>query len=417
MIGTRAIGLTGTAVALALLASRPLAAASLAALGPEVRVDGGAASYASCPLVEGGANGSFEVVWTTIDPIAPRNSHPLTRHFSWQGLPTEPPRELATNNAFPLSLARLPGGGFRASWIGSSPASSSVWWTSVLGEFGDAVTPWRRLRVLPYGSVLSLHPSGAYVTVTSQPRQGALLLRFFDAGGHKIGREQRLNVTGLELSGLVRFVHPPDGGFLVFWSGATTRSDGTLETTLFSRLYSSAGEPLSGENLVASVSPDPPGVVAFAGSVLPDGRVALAWKTDLYGIQNLYLQILSPAGAPVGPPVIVADGDIEYAGVYLQGIAVNAAGQIAVLWQRETEFCLDSDFQCDHLFARLYDSSGASLGEPVAIDTPAVEPFDKAFCGSLTAAGESFVASWQAADADGSFQYVVFARRLAVTTP
>ena len=125
--------------------------------------------------------------------------------------------------------------------------------------------------------------------------------------------------------------------------------------------------------------------------------------------------MLSRSGAPLLPPTLVVEGDIESVGAYLQDVAVGPDGQIAVLWQRESEFCLDSDFQCDHLFAQLFDSSGTSVGEPVAVDTPATEPFDKALCGSLAAAGGGFVASWLGLDADGSFQSVIFARRLAVT--
>ena len=403
------------AAVVALLGTLAPPGAALVPQGPEFRVDDGAVSSASCPLVAGGANGSFEVVWANDGYPRPRNSHAWSRHFSWQGLPTEPPRVLATSGAFPEELVRLPGGGFRALWRQYSAAFTSVWRTILLGDFGGPVTALKRLRATPYFSVLSIRPGGGYVGGW-QLQRDAFALQLFDAGGRRVGSVRQLNATPLVTLGAVGFVHLPDGGFIAVWSGQAMRSDGTLDSFLFTRAHSPGGEAIGDENVLASAPPNAPGgVVGFSGVALPDGRVALAWRTELFGIQTIYLQVLSRSGAPLLPPTLVVEGDIESVGAYLQDVAVGPDGQIAVLWQRESEFCLDSDFQCDHLFAQLFDSSGTSVGEPVAVDTPATEPFDKALCGSLTAAGAGFVASWLGLDADASFQSVIFARRLAVT--
>lgn len=400
----------------ALLGTLAPARAALVPQGPEIRVDGGAVSAASCPLVAGGANGSFEVVWTNDGYPRPRNSHAWSRHFSWQGLPTEPPRVLATSGAFPEDLVRLPGGGFRTLWRQYTPAFTSVWLTNLLGDFGEPVTALHRLRATPYFSALSIRPGGGYVGGW-QLHRDAFALQLFDAAGRRLGGVRQLNVTPLVTLGALGFVHLPDGGFVAAWSGQAMRGDGTLESVLFTRAHSPTGEAIGGETLIASAPPDAPGVAGFDGAALPDGRVALAWRTEHFGVQTIYLQVLSRAGVPLLPPTLVVEGDIESVGAYLEDLAVSPDGQIAVLWQRESEFCLDSNFQCDHLFAQLFDSSGASLGEPVAVDTPATEPYDKALCGHLAAAGGSFVASWLGLDADASFQFVIFARRLAVATP
>ena len=182
---SRSLALAPVAAAFALLAALAPAGASLVAVGPEIRVDGGASGYAGCPLVAGGSNGSFEVTWATRE-VAPRDSHPLSRHFSWQGQPTEAQRTLATSSAFPADLVSLPGGGFRGLWTTNSvTASSNIFWTTLFGEFGEPRPSWQRLRTLPYGSVLSIRPTGGYVAAVLDHRQGAILLQLFDARGRR----------------------------------------------------------------------------------------------------------------------------------------------------------------------------------------------------------------------------------------
>lgn len=226
------------------------------------------------------AYGNFVVTWKAYDTVTPRFGVYARRYHSI-GAP-------ATGE-----LQLLAGALFSRFDFSMAPSGESVLGWS---DYHDSTTIWvRRLDA-------SVSPVGGDIEVASiHDRYDPVLAVYATASG----------------------------GFVVTW----VWWGGTVDTEVHARVFDDTGAPVSGD-VTVSESPGSNGTPHVA--VNGDGETTIVWWYGAGGhlADRVKMRRLDSAGTPLGPEQLIDDGIGTNA---IPDIAMNSAGDFAVLWSTDYE--------------------------------------------------------------------------------
>jgi hypothetical protein len=250
-------------------------------------------------------------------------------------------------------------------------------------------------------------PDGDLVVAWSRELGGSakhIFARLFSSAGDPLTGELQVNTHTVHHPwGIVPAVATDsDGDFIVTWSG---RQPSGYEA-VFARRFSSVGLPLTDELQINSYTlvwrPFPE--VASE----PDGDFVVVWKrvasTEFPSSYDIAGACFSSAGARLGGEFKVNKHPIHYLVYPYPGVAANGDGDFVVAWNDQTE-----DLQALGVFARGFSSAGAALTGVFEVNahTSSAGRYPV-----VAAAADEFVIAWTSFDGSGRG---VLARRFATT--
>ncbi len=145
------------------------------------------------------------------------------------------------------------------------------------------------------------------------------------------------------------------GNFVVVWSSAGPVGD---QRDIWGRLFDAAGEPLAGEFVVNSYTPD----LQSGADVVRDasGNFAVVWANGAVGeFPDLKARLFDDSGNPLADDFQVTTNTADR-----PEIDVGLDGDLVVVWQSHG---MDGDSW--GVFGRQFDPSGAPTGEEFQINT------------------------------------------------
>ena len=195
------------------------------------------------PAVAGLANGTMAVVWAEVVPEVGYYNI-FTRLFTDTGVALGPVSQIETPVAFhrirPDIVALETG--YVVTWQQEGDGGDRDIYAQVLDDNGQAVGDMFRVTEAPDGqqtmpSMAALDDGGFVVTWTAMDNDGSGLnihARHFDANGHAVGPEERVNsiVNGTQDDSRVTAV--AGGGYVIVWNDETAK-------TISMRTYSPTG--------------------------------------------------------------------------------------------------------------------------------------------------------------------------------
>ena len=373
--------------------------------GPEIPVNATTADPQIDPAIAPDGSGGFAVAWQGLQDI-------YARHFGADGAPLT--NEIAVNSNT-VNEQREPviapdgSGGFTVAW--RSELQDGSGWGVYARRFdagGAAVsneipvnTTVANDQVEP---AIAADPGGGFtVAWASEGQDGpsfGVYARRFDAAGNPLSGEIPVNSITADHQFQPTIASDGSGGFTVAWNSSGQDGSGY---GVYARRFDAAGAPLSGEIPVNSTTAGEqlePAII-LEGS----GGFTVAWTSGplSYGPRGVYARRFDLAGAPLS-------GEIPVTSPVYEPPAITAdPGGFTVAWTRyiepESEF---ETFDVD-VVARRFDAASSSLSGEILIntDTPG-EHYDPAITADL---GGGFTVAWTAED-DSS--YGIYARTFAL---
>ncbi|HYU30898.1 MAG TPA: hypothetical protein VEW48_01935 [Thermoanaerobaculia bacterium] len=376
--------LAGSAAVLAVL---PLSAQTVT-LGPEIQISIGAFEQprATVPALAVDPGGGFLSAW--ID-------HGLrARGFSPADVPLTPVRTLT---AVPgAQLLSLGSGRYVVAW-----SADGVLLAQILDATGASLGPPVVLSYVAGFPFLARDPAGGFVAVWPlfPPPPGPLPFSFFrarhfDAQAQPVGDE----ITLGPLDGLSGLAVLSGGGFAVVAGGITG---------VFLQIFGPDGTPAGPRRTLSAGADNPLWKAGIAADSA--GRFVAAW-TEFPTSQHstrVWAQRFSPAGQPLGPPVLAAEKQGVYA--VLGDVAVRPDGSFLVEWGETPAVSGDWWLAAGDVLARAFDAAGSPLGPAFPVH-PAGEHQESE--GEAEATADGWLVSWiRFAD----IQEGVFARRITLS--
>ena len=252
---------------------------------------------------------------------------------------------------------------------------------------------------------VAVDADGDVVVAFSGPSQYAfggtdVLVRHFSASGAPVGDETRIVPVPIALMpGVSRVVHSPqvavdaDGDYVVVWIDAGGKLDFefTVGSFVYAQCFTSTGTPRGNPFLVNGAH----GLTPVAPSVAMDrdGDFVIAWYEVGRADQvNVFARGYGPTGTPKGGEFTVNGPALEFDHGN-PSVAMDAAGNFAVAWQRQFVERDPNDGTIrgrgpHDIYVRGYDVAGGALGDGILVN--------------VTTEGEQ-VAPSVAASADGDF--------------
>lgn len=226
-----------------------------------------------------------------------------------------------------------------------------------------------------------------------------VFVKRYDADGDELGTGAVLvnsTVAGSQYAASVAM--DEDGSFVVVWAG---RGTGDKEGIFFQR-FSATGAKVGGETLVNTTTAGKQLDPTIAMNA--DGAFAIGWSGQSTGDPSgVYLQLFTAAGVKVGSEVRVNTTTANHQ----QGLAMvfDSAGNLVTAWSS-----LHQDGSDWGVYCQRFDSSGARLGNPFALNTTTAN----SQMNVTLAAGPDgeVVAAWQSRGQDGD-GWGIYARKLS----
>lgn len=187
------------------------------------------------------------------------------------------------------------------------------------------------------------------------------------------------------------------GAFVVAWESRETTPDGD-RTLVCAQLFDPNGAGLGGRILVEEPFCDG----RYADVALDAaGNFAVTWLRET-GADTVMVRRFDPNGVPIGAPLEVSTAGI--ASVTRPSIAMNPLGAFVIAWDGDPNRASDDD-----IHARLFDPNGVPRGEPFVVNTirEGAQQWPRA---AISDAGE-FVIVWESAGEDPNTAPEIFARR------
>jgi Ca2+-binding RTX toxin-like protein len=235
--------------------------------------------------------------------------------------------------------------------------------------------------------VITTLADGSYVIVWRSLEQDGsgwgIYSQRYDQSGAPAGPETRVNTTTFSGQDLPSVAALSGGGYVIAWSSAAAG-----EATYFQR-YDSAGSPVGGETLAASV---------YSGMVasLAGGDFLIAWTAST----GAYAQRFDSSGTALGGPALLGPATNSNPVGQLSIIGLAGGGYVAT-WT-SSNGPDDTD-----VYARQFDSSGQALAPEFLISTATGPINNQPDVAALADGG--YVIGWKWVDFDeGS---AVYARR------
>ena len=274
------------------------------------------------------------------------------------------------------------------------PGESVVTWASFLqdGDFwgvfarrydsaGNAVGSDFQVAIstsaYQYESTITHHPTNGFLVTWVNAYIGAdVFARRLDATGTPQGAELQVNTVG-GYNGAPVAAAGASGEFLVVWTGTDSSVSG-----IFARRLDSAGTPQGTQFQVNVYTPGlqyQPSVAAAAGGFI------VTWTGQDSNGRGVFARRHDSTGLPLGSEFLVnAHTLFNQSG---SQIAADAAGNFVVVWSDSARDGGDAG-----VFARLFDSTGASLGSDFQVNGYTIANQQRAAV-AMGAAGD-FVVTW-----------------------
>ena len=171
--------------------------------------------------------------------------------------------------------------------------------------------------------------------------------RFF-SDGSKNGSPFRVNITTKFSQAKPVIKYFPDGKFIVIWESWNQIASPSSGYDLFGRIYSSAGQPVSGELQINDYTPD---YQWYADAVtIDDEHFVVAWCSwEQDGSDGgIYIRHFNTNGTSDRPEILVNSNRRYYQ--WLPKLALTPEGNIAVVWSSWQQ-----DGSREGIYAKIFD--------------------------------------------------------------
>jgi hypothetical protein len=251
------------------------------AVGSETRVNTTIAGGQSQPDVAGLSDGGYVVTWIS-DAQDGSGSGIYAQRYDAAGKPIGGETRVNTTTAgyqLQPDTTGLPDGGYVVTWRTQDGSNFGVY-AQRFDEEGHAVGSETRVNTTTGGEqynapqVAALSDGGYVVTWHWEVQDGSLdnvYAQRFDAYGHAVGSETRVNTTTLDTQFSSFVAGLSDGGYVVTWM--SHGQDGGYD--IYAQRYDAAGKPIGGETRVNTTTAGEQRVSAVAG--LSDGGYVVTW--------------------------------------------------------------------------------------------------------------------------------------------
>ncbi|MCR4377239.1 MAG: tandem-95 repeat protein, partial [Rhodospirillales bacterium] len=236
--------------------------------------------------------------------------------------------------------------------------------------------------------------NGSFVTVWAKKAPGSddydVMSQHFDASGHPIGGEERINVYANGMQYLPSVTAMDDGGYLVVWTSQNGYSE-----ELRARRYDQTGSPTSQEFKIsdnATALKRAPSVAALSG-----GGFAVSWQSwhldgawHQDGDWGVYSRTFDATGRALSNDVLTNThtANLQYEPV----VTALGDGGFLTVW---TSLMQDGSYH--EVYAQRFDGNGSPVGSEYRINTGTQSV---QFCPSVSVLSNgNIVAVWQ--DYDG----------------
>lgn len=304
-------------------------------IGAEFRVSSTIVGDQLYPTVVGLSDGGFVVTWTSADD---NGTGIYAQRYGAGGQPVggefRVNSTIAGNQAVP-AVASLEDGGFVVTWD-SLGQDGSGWgiYAQRYGADGQPVSAEFRANTTVAGhqnqpTVAGL-ADGGFIIGWNDSNDGSSVGVFaqrYDAQGHEVGSEFRLNSTVANIQQHPVLVGLADGGFVATWTSFDQDGNGT---GIYAQRYGANGQPAGGEFRVNSTITG--NQVYPSVDALADRGFLITWESrgqdgDRGGI---YAQRYGADGQPIGEEVRIND---TTAGDQVAPQAIGLVrGNVAIVW-------------------------------------------------------------------------------------
>ncbi len=260
-----------------------------APLGPELRLDlDSHAVGGGRPQVDALPSGGFLATWNgDVDGLIGLEAKIVARPFDENGAPAAAETPVTADWAFNWSLVVLQDGGFLSFWgqPGLTYPYPPPYAPSLRSRRFDAAGQPVAEAVALHSEQVAVSPDGRFaVASTGRPLPPLDLQRtdtevyvtFYDREGRSLNSEATV-VAGGPGNQVVEAVAMDDAGrFLVLWTNSLGSEDPYVDSDVFARLYSAAGQPLGPSFPVAAG----PGDQFGASVVEKNGEWVISWVSE-----------------------------------------------------------------------------------------------------------------------------------------
>jgi len=374
-------------------------------VGPEFQVNTYTTGSQGRPSVAAAANGSFIVVWQSLDQDG-SNYGVFGRRYDASGTPLGGSEFRV--NAYTTYVQFLP--------KVASDASGDVVvvWESI-GQDGSASGVFgRRFNSagLPVGTEFQVNsattsaqsspsiasdPSGNFVVVWESLHSGAsdIFAKRYNAAGAPQGSEFRVNAYTSGTQRRPSVAADGSGNLVVVWDSDFDGSN----YGVFGRRYDATGTPQGAEFRVNSYTTGAQTLASVASDA--SGNFVVVWESQgQISPHNVFGQRYDAAGTPLGAEFLVNSYTTNSRSE--PHVAARPEGGFVVTWGGNTQ-----DGSAVGVFARTWDAAGTALGAEFQVNTYTTN--QQAFSVVAAVPGGNFVVAW-ASMQDGS-SYGVFGQR------
>jgi len=278
---------------------------------------------------------------------------------------------IALSSGFQVSTSPL---NYTLPDVAGSDAGFVVVWTANAGIVAQRFDPngspvGGEIPVSSYAYPLAVAaaPGGEFMVVWEDFDDGddqGVFARAFDASGTAVGPTFLVNTytTGRQIEADV--TADGSGNFTVVWASGDDSPDGPApdgdRLGVFGRRFDVTGIPLGPEFQVNTYTTDNQQYPAVAAA--EDGTFTVVWGDS--GDGNCFMCVdarrFDASGAPLGPPVRVADPTVDTTG-FAEGppfaVAADDSGGFAVVWPQVG----------GHMRVRRLDAAGTPIGSPFKV--------------------------------------------------
>jgi uncharacterized protein YheU (UPF0270 family) len=290
---------------------------------------------------------------------------------------------------FYSSVATFANGGFVMAWTDTSGTGGDVSNSQVRAQVFDASghkvgsefrvnTTTNLDQRKPEVSVLA---NGDFVVVWEDASGlggdatgGALKAQVFHANGSKVGTEFLVNTTTQGTQDGASITALANGGFVVAWEDNSGVGGDSSDSSVKAQLFDASGHKVGGEFLVNTVTSGFQGGASVTS--LKNGGFVVTWEDDS-GLNgdgtrsgSIKAQVFDANGNKVGGELLVNPNDVNFAQENATVTALSSGG-FAVTWEASANFGPDTSDSAIKL--QIFDASSNKVGGEVVVNTSTFE--------------------------------------------
>ncbi len=237
--------------------------------------------------------------------------------------------------------------------------------------------------------------------------------QIFDANGHKLGKEFRVNTTTDLEQRVPKVSALANGDFVIAWEDQSGEGGDTSGSSVKAQMYHADGTKIGGEFLVNTTTQGTQDGVAL--TALSNGGFVATWQDasglggDASGL-SIKAQVFDAGGHKVGGEFLV--NTITPTDQSLVSVASLKSGGFVVTWNDDSGLNND-DTRGGSIKAQMFDADGHKVGAELLVDTKGLN-FANNVATVTGLSNGGFVVSWEASSNigldkdDSSIQLQIF---------